>query len=518
MILAYALAITIPLIVLYVIWSMEIYSLVRNHMLILSFGWGMGAFLAALIIQNNLLTHELLTYEEIVLFNAPILEEFLKVGLLIVLARRMSLRYAIDGTAYGFAIGTGFAIAENLFYISLDDGGALSEVLIRVFSVSLMHAFTSSIVGTVIGANSYHGARVRIPRTVFAIVGVMILHSAFNFSVTLYEDIPLILISTALGIGGTLILMTIIQGSLAIEKDAIERQLNLEMSDGELQAMLKPTEFATIIRENIDSVGERRANLIYQYVSLQSQRGILMKTLSLNQRTKFNRTLEQKLELLEAQLTSLRGEMGLYNWVWLRSVLPSEESDLWANLDTELDTENSLLTLLVELNKRELQTSDSMIAQRIDLLKRVDLFSDLSDEDLYDLALLLHKDHCGLGEMILVQNQENEHLFIIESGTFIASVFDENGAETVVSTYADDDYFGELSMLDDTPSPMQVMAVADSVIHTLSQKDFIMLIYAKPNVGLAMMRKLASDIRQRTALVAWVNQTSSPASQSLLAN
>lgn len=508
MIIGYAFAIAIPLVVLYVIWSMEIYSLVRNHVLIASFLWGMGAFLVALIIQNNLLTQGLLTYDQVVLFSAPILEEFLKVGLLIMLVRRMSLRYAIDGTAYGFAIGTGFAIAENLFYISLNDGSVLSEVLIRVFSVSLMHAFTSAIVGTVIGANSYHGARVRIPRTVFAIVGVMILHGAFNFSVTLYEDIPLILMSTALGIGSTLILMTIIQGSLTIEKNAIERQLNLDMSDGELQAMLKPADLATIIRENIDSVGERRAKLIYQYVGLQSQRGILMKTLSLNQRTKFNRVLEQKLELLEAQLTTLRGEMGLYNWVWLRSVLPSEESELWTKLDIELDTENSLLNLLVELNKRQLATSDEIIEKRTKILGATTLFSGLKGEDLKDLALLLREQRYSLGDITLTQNQHNQHLFIVETGTFIASVFDDNGTETVVSTFSDGDYFGELSMLDNTLSPMQVMAVDECVIHTLSSEDFIMLVYAKPDVGLAMMRQLASDIRQRTALVAWVNQTS----------
>ena len=507
MIISYAFAIFIPLIFLYIIWSMEIYSIARNHLLMVSFGWGMVAFLIALIVQNTLLKQGIVTFSEITIFSAPILEEVLKVVLLIWLMHSMTLNYAIDGTAYGFSIGTGFAVTENLFYISLNPSSSITETLIRVFSVSLMHAFTSGVVGTIIGSNNYQGVRVRVPRMVLSILFAIIIHGVFNLSVSVFTDIPLAIVGIAIGAGGIIILGVIIRNSLDIEKTSINRHLSFELSSGELQATLKPNDVANIIRENIDSVGERRAKLIVQYVNLQARRGILSKTLSLNQRTKFNRVLEQKLEIIKHQLRTLRGEMGLYNWVWLRSALPSDESDIWSRLDSELDTENSLLSLLVELNRRQEDTSPTMIDKRIHLLQSSELFQDLTPEDLYDLALLLKEKRVHIGGLVLQQGQDNDEFYIVERGRLIVSVFDEEGTETIVSTYSAGDHFGELSMLDNMTSPTQVMAVDDVVLHVLSRKDFIMLIYAKADVGLAMIRKLAGDIRQRTQLIAWINKT-----------
>lgn len=507
MIISYAFAIFIPLIFLYIIWSMEIYSIAHNRLLMISFGWGMVAFLIALIVQNTLFKQGLVTFSEIRFFSAPVLEEVLKIIFLIWLMHSMTINYAIDGTAYGFSIGTGFAVAENLFYISLNPSGSLTETLIRVFSVSLMHAFTSGVVGTIIGSNNYQGARVRVPRMVLSILFAIAIHGVFNLSVSVFTGIPLAIVGIAIGAGGIVVLGVVIRNSLDIEKASINRHLSLELSSGELQAALKPIDVANIIRENIDSVGERRAKLIVQYVNLQSRRGILSKTLSLNQRTKFNRILEQKLEIIEHQLKTLRGEMGLYNWVWLRSALPSDESDIWSRLDSELDAENSLLNLLVELNRRQEDTSPAMIDKRISLLQSTELFQDLTPEDLHDLALLLKERFVSLGGLVLQQGQDNDEFYIVERGSLIVSVFDEDGTETIVSTYSDGDHFGELSMLDNMDSPTQVMAVDDVILHVLSRKDFIMLIYAKADVGLAMIRKLAGDIRQRTQLIAWINQT-----------
>ena len=56
------------------------------------------------------------------------------------------------GAIYGFGVGIGFAVAENIFYLSNDAQGAGPMLAIsRVLSTSLMHATASSLVGISLG-------------------------------------------------------------------------------------------------------------------------------------------------------------------------------------------------------------------------------------------------------------------------------------------------------------------------------------------------------------------------------
>jgi CRP/FNR family transcriptional regulator len=98
--------------------------------------------------------------------------------------------------------------------------------------------------------------------------------------------------------------------------------------------------------------------------------------------------------------------------------------------------------------------------------------------------------------------------FMLE-GAVVASIDNGQETETIISTYSDGEAFGELSMLDEKPHPTTVSCVSDVTLYTLSRRDFMTLMYAKPQVGMEIIRQLASDIRQQTELIAWIRKTSS---------
>src|SRR5205814_5867357 len=80
--------------------------------------------------------------------TAPFVEEIFKSLVLLYLVRRGEMTFFVDGAIYGFASGIGFAIAENMLYLSrvdMETGLVLGTV--RAFVSSLGHGSTTAIVG-----------------------------------------------------------------------------------------------------------------------------------------------------------------------------------------------------------------------------------------------------------------------------------------------------------------------------------------------------------------------------------
>lgn len=214
MILGVIISILIPLGFLYIIWGFDIYSLSRVPVMVGAILWGLATFAVALTVQNALLRAGMLDFWQVTLFNAPVLEQALKAVFVIWLASQMRLRSSIDGAVYGFAVGTGFAMAENLLYVSGAPDRALGIALARVLSVSLMHAYTTAIVGTVAGASLYLPRQAHVRRIGLALLFSIMLHGTFNRLVMMIEGVPLISLAIVIGLSGTAFIALLMQRAL----------------------------------------------------------------------------------------------------------------------------------------------------------------------------------------------------------------------------------------------------------------------------------------------------------------
>lgn len=435
---------------------------------------------------------------------APFSEELLKALFLLLILRQM--RYAVDGAVYGFAVGIGFAVVENVVYAAGAQAAALDTAAARVLSVSLMHGFTTAIIGALLGLATYKGLRGQLGHLMLGLLGAIAIHTGYNQLVARLEGLPLLGAAIGIGLGGVVTLMVLIQLALRQEKQIIGDYLQDKLSPGELSAALNPDDVAAAVLEQAGVLDDKRLALVRQYVTLQAQRGILKKTLALNQRTRFTPTLERDLRAIEGQIRALRSAMGLYTWVWLRQILPSDESELWAQLNRQID--QPILNLLVELVRCQSQTSAEELLARLRLLRAGRLFESLPNEDLEDLALLLRPARYTLNQTIIRQGEQTDTLFFIAEGQVVASLHDAaQGDETILFTYGAHDHFGELSMLSREPHPATMTCLTDTVVFGLTRADFLTLVYAKPQVALAMMHDLIGEIRQRTRLVEWMRST-----------
>ena len=78
-------------------------------------------------------------------FVAPIVEESLKGLVVVYLIARNRIGFLVDGAIIGFAVGTGFAVVENLYYLNLIPDAGIAVWIIRGFGTALMHGGVTGI-------------------------------------------------------------------------------------------------------------------------------------------------------------------------------------------------------------------------------------------------------------------------------------------------------------------------------------------------------------------------------------
>ena len=78
-------------------------------------------------------------------YVAPAIEETLKALPVFFLLRTRRLGFLVDAAIAGFAVGTGFALAENTYYLSALPGGSITLWLARGFGTAVMHGGTTAI-------------------------------------------------------------------------------------------------------------------------------------------------------------------------------------------------------------------------------------------------------------------------------------------------------------------------------------------------------------------------------------
>jgi len=110
-----------------------------------------GAVAAALSYPINswLLEHVSLGFPAYSRYVSPWIEESLKAAVLGALVRARRIGLLVDAAIAGFAIGTGFAVVENLYYIASRPDASLAVQVIRGFGTAIMHGGATAMFGVV---------------------------------------------------------------------------------------------------------------------------------------------------------------------------------------------------------------------------------------------------------------------------------------------------------------------------------------------------------------------------------
>lgn len=339
-------AILLPLLFLYIIYALDLYSSGSFRTVATCFGWGLLAFVIALFVNTGL--RDLLLRDQlrmgpvqatatIVVLLAPIVEELVKSLVLIYFGRKPDFTYFVDGAIYGFAAGVAFSILENIWYLAQLQSASQAPlaVIARTFSTCLMHGSTSALVGVSIGRFRYGRGRARILSAILGWSVAVVLHSLFN-RVAFLGTGPIQLLGTVgLGVGGVVLVALFIRWGLAEEKKWIDETLGLGMgvTDGEKALVRELHNVQDLLKPVKERFGRQKAAQVEEFLVKQAQLGIKQKSVQLATDPQLKQRILEQIGALQIEMEAIRRKVGVYCMTYVRTIFPSDSVALWSNLE-----------------------------------------------------------------------------------------------------------------------------------------------------------------------------------------
>jgi len=326
----------IPLLFLYLIKWLNFFETHRFRLILLALVWGVVSTELSYLVSHPMAG--VLGKQFVATHTAPFVEEIFKSLVLLYLVRRADTTFFVDGAVYGFAAGIGFAIAENMLYLSrVDVDTGLVVGTTRAFVSSVMHGSTTAIVG--IAVAGFPLGRVNHPLLAW-VVGLAVAiaaHTAYNniayhnfvFGQTGYLILASFAFTALLLVAGAILWglrreRQRLRKSLGVQAGVSKGEAMLVQNIDDLDDLLAPVEehFGEIKREQV-------ANVLLLGAQLAMKHDLIRKTRDPELRAE----LAVQITEMKRDLKRQRDEVGMYVMSYVRAIMPKTTWSLWARLE-----------------------------------------------------------------------------------------------------------------------------------------------------------------------------------------
>ncbi len=168
------------LLFLFCLFMLDSFKLVSIRVLALCAAWGIVSAALAFLLNTGLDRLFYFDFEVLSRYVAPVTEEVVKVAFLLLIVAKRHAGFMIDAAIYGFAIGTGFALAENTwYYMHLGADFHVVLAIVRGFGTAIMHGGTVAVCAIILLEGVQRSGNLVITGVVGLFVAIL-LHSVFN--------------------------------------------------------------------------------------------------------------------------------------------------------------------------------------------------------------------------------------------------------------------------------------------------------------------------------------------------
>ena len=137
------------------------------------------------------------------------------------------------------------------------------------------------------------------------------------------------------------------------------------------------------------------------------------------------------------------------------------------------------------------------MAEKLELIRGVDLFSALADQQLEVLARMAVTKNYAKDETILHEDDvTNQSFFIIAKGQVKVFITGIEGREAILALLNEGEFFGEMSLLDGDPRSASVKAVEPSELVSISRNDFIDELKKFPELAMSLLVEMSKRLRK----------------------
>jgi RsiW-degrading membrane proteinase PrsW (M82 family) len=222
---ANALAAFVPVVLFLVLLvMMDSFKLARPSTIAKAIGWGVAAALISDLAYGLLAPVVPVSPTAFSRYVAPIIEETTKALFIVYLILRRRIGFPVDAAQLGFAVGTGFALVENLQYLRvLGDAGFLLWC-VRGLGTAMLHGATTAVFAMVAHTTSDRHPDRRVLVFLPGALSAVVIHSAFNHAV-----LPPIAMTALLLIGLPILVLVVFERSEVATRDWVGAGLDLDL-------------------------------------------------------------------------------------------------------------------------------------------------------------------------------------------------------------------------------------------------------------------------------------------------
>lgn len=146
-------------------------------------------------------------------------------------------------------------------------------------------------------------------------------------------------------------------------------------------------------------------------------------------------------------------------------------------------------------NKPQMDNRDDIIA----LLKNVNIFSRLDDEELAEVARFSRWMRYGSGETVFSEGGPATQMYIVKEGEVLVSKRSADGKSVPLASFIAGDCFGELDMFENAPRPATAVAESGAVLLAFPMEgaSFQKTLENSPHISASILLKLLAIVAGR---------------------
>lgn len=134
--------------------------------------------------------------------------------------------------------------------------------------------------------------------------------------------------------------------------------------------------------------------------------------------------------------------------------------------------------------------------RKFEILKRVPLFSELTDDQLEKISRITVLRHYRRNSTVFVEGQQLSTVYFIQSGIIKITKVENNGNEQVICLLQKGEMFPHVGFFDDSPYPGTAQTITDCELLAISMDDFVRLLDSNPLIAKSVMKMMDKRLLQ----------------------
>ncbi len=159
---------------------LDSYKLVSPRMIVVTIVAGGVSAVASAVVNYVISSATELSPVVFSRYIAPLIEETAKSAFVVILFRLNRIGFMVDAAIYGFAVGAGFSLVENAFYLYRLDTVNIVVWIIRGFGTAAMHASTMAMLSVIAKNFTDREGRFAWWMVIPGLLLAYVVHSFFN--------------------------------------------------------------------------------------------------------------------------------------------------------------------------------------------------------------------------------------------------------------------------------------------------------------------------------------------------